>query len=129
MRIFKNAWFMRFARRQGIPDSALRDAVERAETGRIDADLGGGVLKQRVARHGQGKSGGYRTIVLYRRGERAFFVYGFAKSDRDNIDRDEERAFKNAARHALALSERHIAGLVEKGQLSEVKGDDEEVPQ
>jgi hypothetical protein len=129
VRIFKNAWFMRFARRQGIPDSALRDAVERAETGRIDADLGGGVLKQRVARHGQGKSGGYRTIVLYRRGERAFFVYGFAKSDRDNIDRDEERAFKNAARHVLALSERHIAGLVEKGQLSEVKGDDEEVPQ
>ena len=129
MRIFKNAWFVRFARRQGIPDSALRDAVERAETGRIDADLGGGVLKQRVARHGQGKSGGYRTIVLYRRGERAFFVYGFAKSDRDNIDRDEERAFKNAARHVLALSERHIAGLVEKGQLSEVKGDDEEVPQ
>jgi hypothetical protein len=129
VRIFKNAWFVRFARRQGIPDSALRDAVERAETGRIDADLGGGVLKQRVARHGQGKSGGYRTIVLYRRGERAFFVYGFAKSDRDNIDRDEERAFKNAARHVLALSERHIAGLVEKGQLSEVKGDDEEVPQ
>jgi hypothetical protein len=129
VRIFKNAWFVRFARRQGIPDSALRDAVERAETGRIDADLGGGVLKQRVARHGQGKSGGYRTIVLYRRGERAFFVYGFAKSDRDNIDRDEGRAFRNAARHVLALSERHIAGLVEKGQLSEVKGDDEEVPQ
>jgi hypothetical protein len=56
VRIFKNAWFVRFARRQAIPDSALRDAVERAETGRIDADLGGGVLKQRVARRGQGKS-------------------------------------------------------------------------
>ena len=65
MRIFKNAWFERFTRKQGIPDKALIEAVERAEQGRIDANLGGGVLKQRVARQGQGKSGGFRTIILY----------------------------------------------------------------
>ncbi|EDT5580287.1 type II toxin-antitoxin system RelE/ParE family toxin [Salmonella enterica subsp. enterica serovar Kokomlemle] len=66
VRIFKNAWFERFARKQCITDRALHDAIERAEKGLIDADLGGGVIKQRVARQGQGKSGGYRTIVLYK---------------------------------------------------------------
>lgn len=74
LRIYKNAWFERFARKQRIADSALRDAVRRAEQGQIDADLGGGVIKQRIARAGQGKSGGYRTIILYRQEQRAFFV-------------------------------------------------------
>ena len=80
MRIFKNAWFERFARKQKIPDAVLRDAIRRAEQGLIDADLGGGVIKQRVARPGQGRSGGYRTLIVYRQAQRAFFVYGFAKS-------------------------------------------------
>jgi hypothetical protein len=79
--VFKNAWFARFAQKQRIPDKALLDAIERAEKGQINADLGGGVLKQRVARKGQGKTGGFRTIILYRAAERAFFVYAFAKSD------------------------------------------------
>ena len=74
MRIFKNAWFERFARKQKLDAAALRDAIQRAERGLIDADLGGGVIKQRVARPGQGKSGGYRTIILYRQAHRAFFV-------------------------------------------------------
>ena len=89
MRNFKNAWFHRFARKERIEDSALQEAIERAEKGLIDADLGGSVIKQRVARPGQGKSGGFRTVILYRYGERAFFVYGFAKSDLDNITADE----------------------------------------
>ena len=74
MRIFKNAWFERFARKQNISDKAIAQAIERAEQGLIDADLGGGVIKQRVARPGQGKSGGFRTVILYRTTERAFFV-------------------------------------------------------
>jgi hypothetical protein len=127
VRIFKNAWFVRFARKQRIADAALREAVERAEKGSIDADLGGGVLKQRIGRPGQGKSGGYRTIILYRRRERAFFIYGFAKSDRDNIARDEEEAFRKAARHVLSLSETHLADLVRRGQFVEVDGNDEEI--
>lgn len=126
MRIFKNAWFARFARKQGLSNDALKRAIERVEKGQIDADLGGGVLKQRVPRPGQGKSGGYRTIILYRRAERAFFVYGFAKNDRGNIDRMEEEAFKKAARHVLTLSERHLAELVGKGQMVEVGDDDDE---
>jgi hypothetical protein len=75
VRIFKTRWFARFARQQEIDDRSLCDAVARAERGLIDADLGGGVIKQRLARPNEGKSGGFRSIVLFRSGENAFFVF------------------------------------------------------
>jgi hypothetical protein len=127
VRVFKNAWFERFARKQCIPDKALLEAIERAEKGQIDADLGGGVIKQRVARKGQGKSGGFRTIILYHSARRAFFVYGFAKSERDNIDDDEEAQFKKAAAHVLGLTDEQLAQLIGKNQFSEVHENGEEV--
>ena len=129
MRVFKNAWFERFARKQGIADQALLDAIERVERGLVDADLGGGVIMQRVARPGQGKSGGFRTIILYRTEERAFFMYGFSKSDRDNIDDDEEAEFKTAAEHVLGLSEEQLAKLIDAGQFTEVHDYGEEIPE
>ena len=95
----------------------------------IDADLGGGVIKQRVARPGQGKSGGFRTVILYRTTARAFFVYGFAKSDRDNIDEDDEVQFRKAAGYVLGLSDEQLAVLIGKGQFSEVRDHDEEIPE
>jgi hypothetical protein len=128
VRIFKNAWFERFMRKQNIRDAALRDAVHRAEQGLIDADLGGGVVKQRVARPGQGRSGGYRTLILYRQTQRAFFVYGFAKSRQATISDEEEAAFKKAARHVLELTDEQLAALVRNGQFSEVDDDDQAVP-
>jgi len=88
--------------------------------GQIDSNLGGGVVKQRVARPAQGKSGGYRTIIFYRQGRLAVFIYGFAKSERDNIRIDEERAFKEAAKHVLALTENQIDDLVRIGEFVEV---------
>ena len=121
MRIFKNIWFRRFARRERMTDKTLRDAIARAEKGMIDADLGGNVIKQRIARPGQGKSGGYRTIVVFRKGERAFFVYGYAKSELDNIDQEEADAFKRAARELLALSDEQIRALIENGAITEVE--------
>lgn len=126
MRIYKNAWFERFAKKQRIADSALKNAVRRAEQGQIDADLGGGVIKQRIARAGQGKSGGYRTIILYRQEQRAFFVFGFAKSEQANIDHEEEALFKKMAKEILALSDEQIAVLIENRRFSEVV-DGEEV--
>lgn len=128
MKVFKNAWFQRFAHKQGIADQALLHAVARAERGLIDADLGGGVIKQRVARTGQGKSGGYRVIILYRTAQRAFFIYGFAKNDRENIDAGEALAFRKAAAHVLALTDAHLADLIGAGQFVEVRDDVEEVP-
>lgn len=120
-RIFKTKWFHRFARKERLADSVLLEAVGRAENGQIDADLGGGVIKQRIARPGQGRSGGYRAVVLFRRGERAVFIYGFAKSERDNIRPDEEKEFKEAAKHVLALTEKQLSELVKEGSFVEVK--------
>ena len=121
MRILKSKWFQRFARKEGIDDAALLEAVERATKGQIDADLGGEVIKQRIARPGQGKSKGYRTIIIFRRGERAVFMYGFAKSRRGNIGTDEEEQFKEAAKHVLSLTEKHLAALINGGEFVEVK--------
>lgn len=103
MRIFRNKPFTRFARKVRITDAELCEAVANVERGLIDADLGGGVVKQRIARKGGGKSGGFRALILLRIGERAFFVHGFAKSDRDNIGDDELVALKKLAGELLEL--------------------------
>ena len=123
MKVFKNAWVGRFARKENISAEVLWDAVDRAEKGLVDADLGGGVIKQRIARPGESKSKGYRSIVLYRKGDKAFFVYGFPKSDLGNIRDDEQEQFKKVAKSILALSDEQIHQLVENGQFEEVKKD------
>ena len=124
MRIFKNKPFSRFVRKAGVTDRQLRAAIADAERGLVDADLGGGVIKQRVARPGEGKSGGFRTIILLRAGERAFFVHGFAKSDQGNIRDDELAAFRMLAMQLLNYSDAKIAAALEAGALKEVTGDD-----
>lgn len=121
MRIFATAWFARFVRREKIADAALAEAVARAGKGLIDADLGGGVIKQRVARPGQGKSKGYRTIILFRQGERAVFVYGFAKSAKANIEADLLEQFRKQAEIVLTLSDEQMDAALEGGQYMELK--------
>jgi putative transcriptional regulator len=96
VRTYKSRLFQRFARKEGMSDAVLLDAVARAEKGQIDADLGGGVIKQRISRPGQGRSKGHRTIILFRRGTKAFFVYGFAKSQRANIDDAEKETVQGS---------------------------------
>ena len=103
-----------------VAEEELCRAIRQAEKGLVDADLGGGVIKQRLARKGQGKSGGYRSIVLFRRAERAFFVYGFAKSDQDNIPRNELQAFRTLASEMLAFDDEALAAAVESGTITEV---------
>jgi len=97
VRVFKTKWFAGFARGERIRDEALCEAIERAERGLVDADLGGGLLKQRVARPGQGRRGGYRVIVAYQPGRLALFLYGFAKNERDNIKGNEVASFREIA--------------------------------
>jgi len=121
MRVFKTKPFARFASREGITDEELCEAVHQAERGLIDADLGGGVIKQRLAREGQGKSGAFRSILLFRRGSKAFFVYGFAKSDRDNIRRDELKAFRKLAGEMLALDDKALAAATRNGTIMEIE--------
>ena len=120
MKVFKNAWFGRFARKEEISAAALWDAVERAENGQIDADLGGGVIKQRIARPGESKSKGYRSIILFRKDKLSFFVYGFSKSELGNIREDEEAQFKKMAKYVLSLTDVQLSELVANGQFEEV---------
>jgi hypothetical protein len=103
----------------------LREAIERAERGLIDADLGGGLIKQRVARQGQGRSGGCRTIVAYRAKERAVFLFGFAKSERENISTDELLFLRELAKNWLAADAARIRAEIEAGNLQEIEDDEE----
>jgi hypothetical protein len=121
MRVFKSRAFERFASQSGIDDAALLDAVSRAERGSIDADLGGGVIKQRIARPGEGRSGGIRAIILFRAANRAFCVHGFQKSDLSNIGPSELKAFKRLAAIELRRTEAELEAALKIGIYIEVK--------
>jgi len=124
MRILKTRWLVRFARRVGISDGSLREAIVRAEGGLIDADLGGGLIKQRVARTGKGRSGGYRMLVAYREGDKAIFVYGFAKSDRDSISPDELETWRKVAADWFNADDDRLAEAILDSSLTEIDGDE-----
>jgi hypothetical protein len=125
VRTFKTKWLARFARREGIADKSLREAIERAERGLIDADLGGGLIKQRVARQGQGRSGGYRMMIAYRAKDRAVFLFGFAKNDRENIDSDELATAREVAIDWLAAEDERLKRAIAEGEIQELYHDDE----
>ena len=127
MRVFKNRWFARFARQNRIGDGTLCEAAARAGTGLIDADLGGGVIKQRIARPSEGKSGGFRSIVLFRSGDKAFFVYGFPKSARGNIRADELKGFRMLAAEMLAHDDAALAKALKSGAILEVQCDEQDL--
>jgi len=121
VRIFKTKLFAKFARRERIADPTLTDAVDRAEKGQVDAYLGGGVIKQRVARAGQGRSGGYRTLIAYRSGSLAVFMFGFAKNEMDNIDDKQLATLQDSAAAWLEANDAQIAKARADGLLLEVK--------
>jgi len=98
--------------------------VKEIESGQIDTDYGGSVIKQRLARKNQGKSGGYRCIILYRIQDKVFMVYGFAKKDKDNIEDDEVLGFKALAEEMLKLTDESLNKLIERKALIEVEYDD-----
>jgi hypothetical protein len=128
VRTFKTKPFTRFVDKAGISNAALCQAVRDAERGLVAADLGGGVIKQRIARPGQGKSGGFRTLIAFRAGRRAIFIHGFAKNEKDNIEREELAALKKLAVELLTYDENTIARVVASEVLLEVNCDEKTVP-
>lgn len=120
MQVYLTRWMARYARREGLAAATLLDAIQRAEKGLVDADLGGGLIKQRVARAGKGRSGGYRTIVAYRRGDRAVFLFGFAKSDRENISSDQLAGLRSVGANWLNANKETLASAAMDGSLKEV---------
>jgi hypothetical protein len=120
MQILKSRWFDKFARSERISNRTLCEVAARIQAGGTDADYGGGLIKQRIARPGQGKSGGYRAIVVFRSGHRLFFVWGFAKNVKANLDPVELRDFKDLAHTLLSFTDLEIADLLRKGVYSDV---------
>jgi hypothetical protein len=121
VRIFKNTWFTRFARKEDIDDDELREVVNQLGAGQADADLGGGVYKQRIARPGVGKSGGYRVVVFFRSGERSFFTGGFAKSNMANISQKDLVEAKKQAKTLFSMTENQIKVALEAGVFEEIE--------
>ncbi len=121
MQVFVTKTFRRFQRKERISEQALWQAIDRADAGTIDADLGQGLIKQRVARPGQGRSGGYRTIIAYRSGQRAVFLFGFAKSTLDNIDGAMLSHWQTIGADLMAASDKAIQTAVDQSELTEVQ--------
>ena len=121
MAIYTTRWFDRWARKQGLTTSSLCTAVSEMSEGLYDADLGGGLLKKRIGRPGQGKSGGYRTLVATNKGQCWVFVFGFPKSERINLDKGEAEALKKLAAHLLSLTPQALSQAQSVGELIEVK--------
>lgn len=126
MRIFKTRWFHRWAIDEGLTDGSLAVAVHEMAKGLVDANLGANVVKKRVALPGRGKRGGARTLVAFRATQRAFFVYGFAKNDRANIDERELVTLKRLAAELLGYSDAAIVQALQAAELIEVTYDDQQ---
>jgi hypothetical protein len=121
VRVFKVNKFSRTAEKEGITDDELKNIVNNTlETGQADANLGGDVYKVRIARKGGGKAGGYRSIVFFKSGERTFYQYLFAKSERDNISEKELKTFKKLARYYLSMTDGQIDERLKTRKLQEI---------
>jgi hypothetical protein len=126
MVVYRVRLFSRWARKQGLSDRMLCDAVREMQQGAYEAALGGGLLKKRLARPGQGKSGGFRIIVATNSGDRWFFLYGFAKNELANIDDEEKAALKKYGKTLLTMPTASLAKVESTGAITKVKCDGEE---
>ncbi len=126
LRVFATKEFARFARKERLGPDQLCEAVDRASSGLVDADLGGGVIKQRVARQGQGRSGGFRTIIAFRSGDRSIFMYGFAKNRKANLSDDELVVYRRLAEIFLGADNAMLGRLLAADELKEVDCDGQE---
>ncbi|MXZ81369.1 MAG: type II toxin-antitoxin system RelE/ParE family toxin, partial [Gammaproteobacteria bacterium] len=119
-RVFRTRSFSKWMKKAGVTDNALCGAVSEMVQGLIDADLGGGILKKRIAIFGRGKRGGARTIVATRMTDRWFFLYGFEKNEKSNIDKDELKALQELAKQYLEFSAMEIDQAIEDELFSEI---------
>ena len=120
MRVFLVKAFGRFRRKEKLSDELLLRTIDVIQLGLVDADLGRGLIKQRVAREGQAKSGGYRTLIAVRSGKRAVYLLGFGKNDTPSLKADELADLRVLTMLWLGLSDDQIERAVATGDLQEV---------
>jgi hypothetical protein len=119
-RVFKTRHFSRWMRKTQLTDSALCAAISEMKSGLIDADLGGGVFKKRVALPGRGKSGSARSLVATQKAQRWFFVFGFEKNERDNINAAELEAVQQIAADLFRLTDQQLAAHITSKAITEI---------
>jgi hypothetical protein len=124
-RIFKTRYFSNWLEKTELTDALLLNAVEEMERGLIDADLGGGVFKKRVALPNRGKSGSVRTLIATNKNDRWFFMLGFEKNQRDNIDKSELKLLKEYAKTMLSFSDAMLDTALTRNDLKEINHDEE----
>ena len=121
IRIYKLKWFKRWASKEGLSDSVLKLAITEMQQGLVDADLGANVYKKRVPLLGQGKSGSLRTLIAFQVDNKAFFIYGFSKNARSNINVKEMKSLKVLAKELLNYSEEKLKKAIDSGSIEEVR--------
>jgi hypothetical protein len=127
VRTFAQKLFSKWAAKEGLDDKTLIDTAKEAFAGEYEADLGGYLFKKRVAREGGGKSGGYRTVLCFKKAnsDRIFFLYGFPKNQKASISGKEEKALKKVASVLVTLSNVQIEDLKKMGAIRELEGKDD----
>jgi len=118
--VYLSKAFTRLARREGLTDVHICQAVAEMNTGLIDANLGAGLFKKRIAMPGQGKRGSWRALLGFQAGKKAFFLYLFPKNSRDDIEGNEMKALKRLTRYYLTLKPGEIKTALQCGELNEV---------
>jgi len=124
--VYLSKAFTCLARSEGLTDVHICQAVAEMNTGLIDANLGAGLFKKRIAMPGQGKRGSWRALLGFQAGKKAFFVYLFPKNSRDNIEDDEMKALKRLTRYYLTLKPSEIKTALQCGELNEVNCNEKE---
>jgi hypothetical protein len=121
MRKLSTKWFKKWSKKSKINNHDLLDTIDNLIKGLSTADLGSNLFKIRVKRKYSGKSSGFRTIIVYKEGEKAIFLYGFAKNERENISKTEFLYFKKLGNDLLALNENQIKQLIKTKSLFEIE--------
>lgn len=124
METYKTKYFVRWADKEKLDDDALCQAIQEVIDGLVDADLGGGLVKKRIAAKGRGKRSSYRTLLAFKSANRAVFLFGFGKNERANVNAKEKKALKLLAKQFLEYGAAEIKIAVQKGVLIRVKCDD-----
>ena len=117
----KTKWFNKWSKKNIVTDNKLLNAIEAVSNNLGIADLGGCLYKVRIPKSGQGKSGGFRTVVVFKKSDRAIFVYGFSKNEKDNLDKEELKYFKKLAKDLLEIDKKEFIKMEQLGDFISLK--------
>jgi hypothetical protein len=105
-------WFKKWSKKVKLTNDDLLEAIDDLEDGASTTDLGSHLFKVRVSREHSGKSSGFRTIIIYQENEKAIFLYGFGKNEKQNISKAELQYFKKLGNDLLALNPEQLEDVI-----------------